>query len=308
MKRSAINPSAYTCTLIIALILSVTSTTLLACDPIPTGNRTPAPTITVAPTATNYPQTHRAKITALFCDDSTGSYPRAYFTAAKQLISNSLVSAVTPNQDGVTLYVAAINIDPVAPTSSIAPLEVPRIDDYPPMPPAIPIPSPGNPLTATETATVVEGVNSAAISNYNAAVAKVNKSVKAALDSVNSQLKQLHNWDPPVDNGTSVFGCLYLIKTRVQITPDVKELFIASDLQDNITTDLTSDFVGTKALAGVSVHVIYFPGSDSDNTQRAQWCAFFHDSGASAVRIDDTQTSNTLSDLFNADRHLSSTC
>src|SRR5215510_12658829 len=61
---------------------------------------TPAPTMTSA---------HRDKTTIQYCVDDTGSYPRDDFHGANKLIAQNLVDAVTPNSDGLTLYVTLIN-------------------------------------------------------------------------------------------------------------------------------------------------------------------------------------------------------
>ncbi len=295
--------------LIVALILYLIGIGLVACEVVPDGGATPAPTMTVAPAPKSY--AHRGKITALFCADTTGSYKRAYFDAGKQLIIKSFASAGQPNQDGVTLYVATINYDPVEPENSLDPLTIPAIANYPARVTVIPYPATfENRFTAQKTMRTIDDANTKAISAYNVGVAQINETVKKVVASVNANaIKRFQAWNPPEDDrGTSVLGCLYLVKNRLQTTSDIKELFIASDLEDNVTTSLTNDFVQTQGLKNVSVHVIYLPGTAVDNVKRANWCAFFHHAGASVVRFDDTATSANLSDLLNADLHLSPTC
>src|SRR5262249_34300494 len=158
------------------------------------------------------------KITALFCDDTTGSYKREFFDKGKQLIMKSFASAVQPNQDGVTLYVATINYDPVAPENSLDPLTIPAIADYPSPITVISYPSTfENRFTEEETKTVIDDTNKKAISAYNAAVTQVNETVTKTSALVNDEVKRLQAWNPPEDDrGTSVLGCLYLVKNRIQ--------------------------------------------------------------------------------------------
>lgn len=289
---------------------------ILACSPVPTAGTTPMPTITPAftpnpppkPNPLNASDPARGKISALFCDDTSGSYNRKYFDESKGLISDSFVSAVRPNQLGLTLYVATINSDPVAPNNSLDPLVIPAIVGYPALK-IVPTPTVLNPLVKVTVAQGNDQTNDTNIGEFNAAVAQVNQQVQSASNAAKSNIKKLRDWNPPLDDvGTSVYWCLYLVKNRLQVTNDIKQLYIASDLEDNVLTNLRDELVQEHILNGVTVHVIDFPGSETDAQKRTYWCSFFHNAGASAVRIDDTATTQGLSNLFETDVHLKSTC
>jgi len=250
----------------------------------------------------------RNKITALFCDDSTGSYRRAFFNAGRQTVADSFLNAVQANQDGITLYVTTINLDTVGPDNSMdPPLQLPAIADYPHVT-VVPYTKVPNQLKQVDSNNAVDATNTVGISTYNNQVAAINKQVQDARHVANNEVSRLLSWNPPEDDrGTSVFGCLYLVKTRLQIAQGIKQLIIASDLEDNVSTSLTSNFVQSQGLKGVSVHVIDLPGTTYDNVKRATWCAFFRNAGAAAIKIDDTDTSANLHDLFNADLDMRTT-
>jgi hypothetical protein len=252
---------------------------------------------------------HRNKITALFCDDSTGSYRRAFFNAGRQAVADSFLNAVQANQDGITLYVTTINLDTVGPDNSIdPPLNLPPIADYPPHVTVVPYKTVQNQLSQGDADSNVDATNTVGISTYNNQVAAITKKVQDTKEVAKHEVSRLLRWNPPEDDrGTSVLGCLYLVKSRLQITQDIKELIIASDLEDNVSTSLTSDFVQSQGLKGVSVLVIDLPGTTLDNVKRATWCTFFRNAGAAAIKIDDTVTSADLHDLFNADLDLRTT-
>lgn len=297
-------------TLFAALLTLLIGVSVASCDfsgIVPDGGDNATPTITPARRPSG--ATHRTKITALFCDDSTGSYRRSFFNAGRQTVADSLVNAVQAGQDGITLYVTTINLDTVGPDDSLdPPLQVPPIGDYPSVT-VVPYTTVSNTLKQSDANAAVDATNTVGISTYNNQVAAITKQMQDAKNKVTkNEVSRLLSWNPPQDDrGTSVLGCLYLVKSRLQITQGVKQLIIASDLEDNVSTSLTSDFVHSQGLKGVSVHVIELPGTTNDNVKRATWCTFFRNAGAAAIKIDDTVTSATLHNLFNADLDLRTT-
>ncbi len=224
-------------------------------------------------------------------------------------MADSFSNAVQASQDGITLYVTTINLDTVGPDNSLdPPLQLPPIGDYP-YATVIPYTKVPNQLKQDDANAAVDATNTVGISTYNNQVAAITKQVQDTKNNVTkNEIGRLLNWNPPEDDrGTSVFGCLYLVISRLQITQDIKQLIIASDLEDNVKTSLTSDFVQKQGLKGVSVHVIDLPGTTHDRDKRAAWCAFFRNAGAAAIKIDDTETSKPLHNLFNADLDLRTT-
>ena len=223
-------------------------------------------------------------------------------------MADSFLNAVQANQGGITLYVTTINLDTVGPDNSLdPPLQIPLISDYP-YATVVPYETVSNTLKQGDEENNVDATNTVGISTYNNKSASIDKQVNDAKALANSEVNRLLSWNPPEDDrGTSVLGCLYLVKSRLQITQDIKQLIIASDLENNVSTSLTSDFVQSQGLKGVSVHVIDLPGTTDDNVKRAKWCAFFRKAGAAAIKIDDTETSADLHNLFNEDLDLRTT-
>jgi hypothetical protein len=253
---------------------------------------TPAPTMTGA---------HRDKTTVQFCVDDTGSYPRDDFHAANQLIAQSLVDAVEPNSDGLTLYATLINSKTADSSSTLDPFQIPSIAPYPSLPVPIPTPTEGNPISYAKEKQAAQAKNDDAIKAYNDQLASVKKQVEDLKKQMGSDANRLVNLNPPVDPAaTSVWGCLELARQKFKDNPGKHYLVIASDMKNNTNVDKTTDFVQTHALDGVTVYVVYFYCSNARSCQSttAQWQNIFTSSGAASVKFSDPAQSKTLNNLF----------
>jgi hypothetical protein len=254
--------------------------------------------ITPAPTITNL---HRDKTTIQYCVDDTGSYPRDDFRGANQLIAQSLVDAVTPNSDGLTLYATLINSKTADSSSTLDPFQIPSIAPYPSLPAPIPTPTEGNPISYAKEKQAAQAKNDDAIKAYNEQLASVKKQVDDLKQQVASDANRLVNLNPAVDrDATSVWGCLELARQKFKDNPGKHYLVIASDMENNTNVDKTADFVQTRALDGVNVYVVYFYCSNARSCQNttAQWQNIFTSSGAASVKFSDPAQSKTLKNLF----------
>jgi hypothetical protein len=255
-------------------------------------------TITPAPTMTS---AHRDKTTIQYCVDDTGSYPRDDFHGANQLIAQSLVDAVTPNSDGLTLYATLINSKTGDSSSTLDPFQIPSIAPYPALPAPIPTPTEGNPISYAKEKQAAQAKNDDAIKAYNDQLASVKKQVEDLKKQVGSDANRLVNLNPAVDrDATSVWGCLQLARTRFERNPGTHYLVIASDMENNTSVDYTGDFQSSQALKGVNVAVVYFYCSNARSCQSttAQWQNIFTSSGATAAKFSDPAQSKTLKNLF----------
>jgi hypothetical protein len=253
---------------------------------------TPAPTMTSA---------HRDKTTIQYCVDDTGSYPRDDFHGANQLIAQSLVDAVEPNSDGLTLYATLINSKTADSSSTLDPFQIPSIAPYPSLPAPIPTPTEGNPISYAKEKQAAQAKNDDAIKAYNDQLASVKKQVEDLKKQVGSDANRLVNLNPPVDPAaTSVWGCLELARQKFKDNLGKHYLVIASDMKNNTNVDKTADFVQTHALDGVTVYVVYFYCSNARSCQSttAQWQNIFTSSGAASVKFSDPAQSKTLNNLF----------
>jgi len=253
---------------------------------------TPAPTMTSA---------HRDKTTIQYCVDDTASYPRDDFHGANQLIAQSLVDAVTPNSDGLTLYATLINSKTGDSSSTLDPFQIPSIAPYPSLPVPIPTPTEGNPISYAKEKQAAQAKNDDAIKAYNDQLASVKKQVEDLKKQVGSDGNRLVNLNPAVDrDATSVWGCLQLARTRFAQNPGTHYLVIASDMENNTSVDYTGDFQSSQALKDVHVAVVYFYCSNSRSCQSvtAQWQNIFTSSGATSVKFSDPSQSKTLTNLF----------
>ncbi|HEX3269513.1 MAG TPA: hypothetical protein VHR15_02610 [Ktedonobacterales bacterium] len=253
---------------------------------------TPAPTLTSA---------HRDKTTIQYCVDDTGSYPRDDFHGANQLIAQSLVDAVTPNSDGVTLYATLINSKTGDSSSTLDPFQIPSIAAYPSLPVPIPTPTEGNPISYAKEKQAAQAKNDDAIKAYNDQLANLKKQVEDLKKQVGSDANRLVNLNPAIDrDATSVWGCLQLARTRFAQNPGTHYLVIASDMENNTSVDYTADFQSSQALKDVHVAVVYFYCSNARSCQSttAQWQNIFTSSGATSVKFSDPAQSKTLTNLF----------
>src|SRR4249919_1548783 len=163
---------------------------------------TPAPTMTSA---------HRDKTTIQYCVDDTGSYPRDDFHGANQLIAQSLVDAVTPNSDGLTLYATLINSKTGDSSSTLDPFQIPSIAPYPSLPVPIPTPTEGNPISYAKEKQAAQAQNDDAIKAYNDQMAAVRQQLDDLKKQISADATRLVNLNPAVDrNATSIWGCLQL--------------------------------------------------------------------------------------------------
>jgi len=253
---------------------------------------TPAPTMTSA---------HRDKTTVQYCVDDTGSYPRDDFRGANQLVAQSLVDAVTPNSDGLTLYASLINSKTFDSSSTLDPFQIPAIAAYPSLPAPIPTPTEGNPISYAKEKQAAQARNDDAIKAYNDQLATFRKQVEDLKKQVGSDANRLVNLNPPVDPAaTSVWGCLELARDKFKDNPGRHYLVIASDMKNNTNVDKTADFQSSQALKDVNVAVVYFYCSNARSCQSttAQWQKIFTDSGAASVKFTDPSGSKSLKNLF----------
>jgi hypothetical protein len=253
---------------------------------------TPAPTMTSA---------HRDKTTIQYCVDDTGSYPRDDFRGANQLVAQSLIDAVTPNSDGLTLYATLINSKTFDSSSTLDPFQIPAIAAYPSLPTPIPTPTEGNPISYAKEKQAAQAKNDDAIKAYNDQLANTKKQVDDLKKQVASDANRLVTLNPAVDrDATSVWGCLQLARTRFQQHPGKHYLVIASDMENNTSVDYTADFQNSHALNGVTVAVVYFYCANANRCQNktAQWQSIFARSGAASVKFTDPAQSKPLTTLF----------
>lgn len=253
---------------------------------------TPVPTI-IAPS--------RPPVLVQFCTDDTGSYPRALFVQANKKVADSLTQSVLPHSSGLILYATLITSTTFDPTNTLSPFLIPAIANYPTLPTPQPTPVESNPISYSATATAAAGQDAAAIQAYNAQMAALTTQLQTVRAQVSNDSKRLASWNPRVDRtATSVWGCLQLARQRFASQPGVKDLVIASDMQNNTNVDYTADFTSSKALKGVNVHVIYFycQAAGSCQNLQARWTRIFTGSGAASVTFDDPAQSDSLPNLF----------
>jgi hypothetical protein len=253
---------------------------------------TPVPTITSA---------HREKVTAQYCADDTGSYPHEDFRGANRLVAQSVVDAVTPNTDGLTLYATLINSRTFDPASSLDPFIIPAIPAYPTLPAPVATPTQGNPISYEKEKRDAAAKQDAAISAYNDQMAAATKQLADLKKQVTTDTARLVNLDPPVDEiATSVWGCLQRARERFQGVTGKKYLIIASDMENNTNVDYTTDFTRTRALDGVTVAVVYYYCADARTCQSktAQWQGIFAAAGAASATFTDPAQSSVLNNLF----------
>jgi hypothetical protein len=268
----------------------------------------PLPTFAPA----NQPTTLRPPLVIQFCDDDTGSYPRRDFAAANSLMASSLVSAVSANQGGVTLFATAITHNTFDPANTLNPaFKVPSIPAYDLAPTPVPTQEPQDPVTDPATATAVTSQTISGIIKHNQSVEDTNATIAKTKADVTQDTARLTSWKPTVDTiASSIIGCFQLAASRFQNQPGTKMVYIASDLENNTDVDYTQNFVTSKALNGAIVHVIYFvsPSAKRDQEKRALWCPFLKSAGAKTVLFSDPTSSPTLADVFNTDLTATSAC
>jgi hypothetical protein len=106
------------------------------------------------------------------------NYPQENFLLANELIVQSFEKYVVPNEDGVSMFVTAIDKNTFAPTSSINHIfTIPAIPDYPKQPTPIPTYPPINPVIDGATATAVAKQDNANTATYQQAVQAINATV-----------------------------------------------------------------------------------------------------------------------------------
>lgn len=269
------------------------------CDTVPT------PIIVATPTlaARTQPEPTRPQLLIQYCDDDTGSYKRSLFFQANTVIASSLESAVTANQEGVTLYATAITHNTFDPSNTLDPaFQIPALPGYPTPPTPVPTKPSDNPVFDPATATTVESQTLNGIASYNQNVVSIDAMIQNAKTGVQQDVNRLTKWKPPIDPiATSVLGCFQLAATRFQGQSGVKMLYIASDLENNTDVDYTQNFVKSRGLNGAIVHVIFFYSKNAarDQQKRSQWCPYLKEAGATSVIFSEPVT--PLTDMFDND-------
>jgi hypothetical protein len=286
-------------TLIVAVVGLLVLFPMAGCDTVPTSNAVATPTLATR----TQPSPTRPQLLIQYCDDDTGSYNRPLFFQANTVIADSLQSAVTANQEGVTLYATAITHNTFDPSNTLNPaIQIPAIPAYPTPPTPVPTKAPDNPVFDNATATAVQAQTLGQITAYNQGVVQIDATIQTAKTGVQQDITRLTKWKPPIDAiGTSVLGCFQLAATRFQGQTGVKMLYIASDLENNSDVDFTQNFVKERSLNGAIVHVIFFYSRNAgrDQEKRAQWCPYLKSAGASAVIFSEPVT--PLPDMFDND-------
>lgn len=284
---------------VVPLLASLALITVFVACAVPfTTTSTPPAAVTPVPVPA---APYRGPLLVQYCADDTGSYPRAEFHYANDLVAHSLVQTVVPNSGGTVLYATLINSDTFNSKNTLSPFVVPAVQNYPPRPTPFPTPPQTNPVSYSATATAVAEQENAGIVAYNTAVAQVNSEAETTRNQVARDANRLAALNPTVDNtATSVWGCLQLARDRFQGQSATKYLVIASDMQNNTSVDFTADFEKTHALSGVIVRVIYYvcqaAGACAQNA--AYWTNVFRGSGATSIQFLDPAQSNALTKLF----------
>lgn len=286
-------------TLIVVVVGLLLLFPIAGCDTVPTNNAVATPTLATR----TQPEPTRPQLLIQYCDDDTGSYKRPLFFQANEVIADSLESAVTANQEGVTLYATAITHNTFDPSNTLDPaFQIPAIPGYQTPPTPAPTKAPDNPVFDNATATAVQAQTLAGITAYNQNVAQIDTTIQNAKKAVQQDVTRLTKWKPPIDPiATSVLGCFQLAATRFQGQPGVKMLYIASDLENNTDVDYTQNFVKSRGLNGAIVHVIFFYSKNAarDQEKRSQWCPYLKDAGATTVIFSEPVT--PLQDMFDND-------
>jgi hypothetical protein len=274
-------------------------TMFVACAvPFPTTSTAPGVVITPVPTITVQ---HRVPVVVQYCADDTTTYPRSDFVEANQLTAKSLVDAVVPYSDGLTLYATLITSHTFDSSNTLAPFIIPAVPNYPALPTPIPTPNQANPVSYSATTTAVANENSANIAAYNAAMSRAAAQIQTIRNQVAADAQRLTSWRPAEDaTASSVWGCLQLARTRFQTQSGTKYLIIASNMRNNTNVDYTSYFESSKALAGVRVIVVFYPCEFAGPCELLyeKWRDVFVNSGSPVVRFFDPTQSLALSDLF----------
>ena len=178
-----------------ALLLTAVllATFLAACDAgissVAGARITPAPTVT---------SPHRSAVLVQYCADNTGISPLDDFHRANQLVARSLVAAVRPNTEGLTMYVTRFASNTFDPANSLPPFLIPATPAYPALPTA-PTRATGNPISYPATATAAADEHNAAIAAYNDEVTQVNAQLTTLRAQVAQDAQQLSSWNPPID-------------------------------------------------------------------------------------------------------------
>lgn len=217
----------------------------------------------VTPIATTTYQA-QPRVTAQYCTDDTGDYPRPDFMAANVLVAHHLVEAIVPNWGGAVLYVTLIASNTADPFNSMTPFFVDPIPAYPPVPTPLPVPTATNPLTQTSVTQDIHNQDDKNVQQYNAEVTSINNMVLQSKKTTLAHLQPLIKLNPQLDDrATDIWGCLQVARARFQGQAGTKLLVIASGMQNTTDVNYTANFVSSHALKGVIVKVIFFYTSGS---------------------------------------------
>lgn len=245
---------------------------------------------------------HRVHATVVYCRDVTASYPDAYAHQADRLVADSLDTATSLDQDGVTAYVNLITVNSYQPESTVLTMSVPPLPAAPDPPQLTPtpLPSSSDPFAYGQRKAQVQAANTQAQHDYQEALKQLSAQLNDAQTHVRAQTEQLRSLRvTDTAQRTDILGCIDRASERFQGEQGIKLLVFASDMVGNTQENA----LPTPApLPGVEVEVIYYYALNARAAAQcvAQWNTAFAKAGASQVRWYDTARSQTLSPLLSS--------
>lgn len=273
---------------------------LVGCSLGPTRLNTPASAAPDPPGTQPIVAPYRRQMTLEECDDSTGSYPKAYALQANRLMADWLDQAARPNQGGVVAYINLINSQSFRPESTVMTIEVPPLPPDPSAPTLQPMPTPtGDPFTDPQRRATVQATNAARLRAYQQQLAQARARLDRVRQQVRTETDALRALDPVTDTiSTSIWGCLATASARFQGVAGDKWLILASDMQNNTFADFTSGL----SLRGVHVAVVdYYATTAPESAATIHfWTAVFHAASAADVHFFDPAATQTLPDLLDS--------
>jgi len=214
------------------------------------------------------PAPYRPLIAVNICLDDTASYPPEFIQAIQHTLADRIDAMTQLNTGGMDVFVTVIAASSFQ--NDVIAFSVPAI-------PALPVkPVPGSdPYKYAK-----------AMSDYKKAIPGALNQLKAMQAQVKVQTDKLRNLHfNGVAGGTDIFGCLADASQHFSHITGNKLLLIASDLQNNVTTQETN----TLNLYGAPVRVVYRVCEVVSSCQAndAFWKQTFLHHGASSVRFYD---------------------
>ena len=227
--------------------------------------------------------------------DDTSTYPREYFTQAKNALADAIDQSIQVNSGGLVVFINIITSNSWNPDNTLLTIVVPPIGPDP-LPPVLQAKQTqtGDPFTDAQAAKKVNDANAQTLAQYQATLLAHHAVLATVRGQVRRLTDTLRNLNPAIDTrGVDLWGMFGRASQRLNAGKSMRILIIASSLEQNTWRQ----FAPYETLWGVHVRVLWhycLNAPDCIQTDTFWRGAFLHAGAAPDIKFDDPAQSNAL--------------